>query len=127
MSPFNKLSGRGGQPAPTEFIARSRDLVLGEGEGLPGRCLQGRRPVWLSDVADVVDDAENVQQAAWENERPAVILNVQRQPGSNIIGVVDRVTQLLDTGSDAVGLQLMDEAVPQRIRKKALGPASGAL
>ena len=52
-------------------------------------------PVRLSDVASVVDDAENVQQAAWENERPAVILNVQRQPGSNIIGVVDRVTQLL--------------------------------
>ncbi len=52
-------------------------------------------PVRLSDVATVVDDAENVQQAAWENERPAVILNVQRQPGSNIIGVVDRVTQLL--------------------------------
>ncbi len=54
-------------------------------------------PVRLSDVADVIDDAENVQQAAWENERPAVILNVQRQPGSNIIGVVDRVTQLLPT------------------------------
>ena len=44
-----------------------------------------------------------------------------------VFNAIDRVTHLLDTGSDAVGLQLMDEAVPQRIRKKALGPASGAL
>jgi len=52
-------------------------------------------PVHLADVADVVDDAENVKQAAWMNETPAVILNIQRQPGANIIGVVDRVKALL--------------------------------
>src|SRR2546421_7828020 len=51
--------------------------------------------VKLSDVADVVDDAENVKQAAWMNEVPAVIVNVQRQPGANIIEVVDRVKALL--------------------------------
>ena len=45
----------------------------------------------LSDVADVVDGAENVQQAAWMNDVPAVILNIQRQPGANIIEVADRV------------------------------------
>ncbi len=44
-------------------------------------------PVVLSDVADVVDDAENVKQAAWMNSVPAVILNIQRQPGANIIEV----------------------------------------
>ena len=38
-------------------------------------------PVRLSDVADVVEDAENVKQAAWVNEKPAIILNIQRQPG----------------------------------------------
>ncbi|MGO9255733.1 MAG: multidrug efflux RND transporter permease subunit [Bryobacteraceae bacterium] len=52
-------------------------------------------PVVLSDVADVVDDAENVKQAAWMNSVPAVILNIQRQPGANIIEVVDRVKRLL--------------------------------
>lgn len=52
-------------------------------------------PVRVSDVADVVDDAENVKQAAWMNNAPAVILNVQRQPGANIIGVVDRIKRLL--------------------------------
>ncbi|HEX3132150.1 MAG TPA: efflux RND transporter permease subunit, partial [Planctomycetota bacterium] len=48
-------------------------------------------PVVLSDVAQVIDGAENERQAAWMNTRPAVILNVQRQPGANIIQVVDRI------------------------------------
>jgi multidrug efflux pump len=52
-------------------------------------------PVQLSDVADVIDSAENVRQAAWMNERPAVILNIQRQPGANIIEVVDSIKELL--------------------------------
>jgi multidrug efflux pump len=52
-------------------------------------------PVLLSDVANVIDDAENVKQAAWMNNVPAVILNIQRQPGANIIEVVDRVKKLL--------------------------------
>jgi multidrug efflux pump len=52
-------------------------------------------PVRLTNVADVVDDVENVRQAAWMNQVPAVIMNIQRQPGANIIQVVDRVKQLL--------------------------------
>src|SRR5712692_2283551 len=52
-------------------------------------------PVRLSDVADVIDSAENVKLAAWMNEVPAVIVNVQRQPGANIIKVVDRIKELL--------------------------------
>jgi multidrug efflux pump len=52
-------------------------------------------PVHLSDVADVVDAPENVKQAAWMNLTPAVIVNIQRQPGANIIAVVDRVKALL--------------------------------
>ncbi|MCU1293114.1 MAG: acriflavin resistance protein, partial [Bryobacterales bacterium] len=52
-------------------------------------------PVKLSDVASVTEDAENVRQAAWANSTPAVILNIQRQPGANIISVVDRVKALL--------------------------------
>lgn len=52
-------------------------------------------PVRLSDVATVIDSVENVKQAAWMNTEPAVILNVQRQPGANIIKVVDRIKALL--------------------------------
>jgi multidrug efflux pump len=52
-------------------------------------------PVRLSDVANVVAEPENVKQAAWMNEAPAVILNIQRQPGANLIAVVDRIKALL--------------------------------
>src|SRR5881409_715862 len=52
-------------------------------------------PVQLSDVANVIDSAENIKQAAWMNTVPAVIINIQRQPGTNIIDVVDRIKALL--------------------------------
>jgi len=52
-------------------------------------------PVFLSDVASVLDDAENARLAAWMNEVPAIILNIQRQPGANVIEVVDRIKQQL--------------------------------
>ena len=52
-------------------------------------------PVRLSDVATVTDSVENLRQAAWMNDRPAVIVNIQRQPGANIISVVDRIKALL--------------------------------
>jgi multidrug efflux pump len=52
-------------------------------------------PVRLSDVADVKQSAENVYLAGWVNNTPGIILNVQRQPGANVIQVVDRVKQLL--------------------------------
>jgi multidrug efflux pump len=52
-------------------------------------------PVMLTDVAKIVDGVENSTQAAWMNETPAVILNVQRQPGGNTISVVKSIEQLL--------------------------------
>jgi len=52
-------------------------------------------PVKLTEVATITDDAENVRQAAWMNDIPAVIVNIKRQPGANIITVVDRVKTLL--------------------------------
>jgi len=51
--------------------------------------------IYLSDIADVVEDAENGRLAAWMNETPAIIVNIQKQPGANVIEVVDRVKQLL--------------------------------
>ena len=54
-------------------------------------------PIYLTDVADVIEGAENARLAAWMNDTPAIIVNVQRQPGANVIEVVDRVKQLLPT------------------------------
>jgi multidrug efflux pump len=51
--------------------------------------------VRLSDIATAIDSAENVKQAAWVNTTPAVLLNIQRQPGANIISVADRVKKVL--------------------------------
>ncbi len=52
-------------------------------------------PIKLTDVATVTDSVENIRQAAWMNEVPAVIVNIQRQPGANIISVVDQIHKLL--------------------------------
>src|SRR5581483_582688 len=48
-------------------------------------------PVHLSDVATAIDGAENTALAGWADSEPAVILNIQRQPGANVIEVVDRI------------------------------------
>ena len=53
------------------------------------------KPLRLKDVASIVDDAENLRLAAWSDRTPGVILNVQRQPGANVIQTVDRVKALL--------------------------------
>jgi multidrug efflux pump len=52
-------------------------------------------PVRLADVAEVLDAAEDERQAAWMDDKPAVIVNIQRQPGANVIAVVDRIRALL--------------------------------
>jgi len=63
-----------------------KKLVLGYFNG---------NPVMLKDVAKIVDGVENAEQSAWMNKVPAVIVNIQRQPGANIIDVVDRIKALL--------------------------------
>ena len=59
-----------------------RNLVIGFANGAPIR---------LSDVANVIEATENVRLAAWMNDTPAVILDVQRQPGANVISTVDTI------------------------------------
>ena len=49
----------------------------------------------LADVADAVYDAENIRQAAWVGTTPAILLNIQRQPGANVVQVVDSVKAML--------------------------------
>jgi len=63
-----------------------RDVIIAYRNGAPIR---------VSDVATVSDGIENANQAAWMNTHPAVIMNIQRQPGANIIKVVDSIKQLL--------------------------------
>ena len=52
-------------------------------------------PVHLSDVADVQQSAENLQLSSWSGKTPAILLNVQRQPGANVISVVDSIKEIL--------------------------------
>ncbi len=59
-------------------------------------------PVRLSDVAEVVDAAENDRQAAWMDRTPAVILNVQRQPGANTIETVRQIKRILPQLQDTL-------------------------
>jgi multidrug efflux pump len=59
-------------------------------------------PVRLSDVATVVSGAENVFLAGWVNTTPGIILNIQRQPGANVIQVVDRIKKLLPQLSESL-------------------------
>jgi multidrug efflux pump len=59
-------------------------------------------PVLLSDVAEIEQGAQNTKLGAWMNTVPAVILNVQRQPGANVIQVVDGIKALLPDLQDAL-------------------------
>src|SRR6266436_1681855 len=71
-------------------------------------------PVRLTDVANVIDGVENAKQAAWANLNPAVILNIQRQPGANIIAVVDRVKNLLPQLKAALPASVQVEILTDR-------------
>ncbi|SEI20645.1 MdtB/MuxB family multidrug efflux RND transporter permease subunit [Pseudomonas fuscovaginae UPB0736] len=73
--------------SPKEYA----DLILAYKNGAPLR---------LKDVAQIVDGAENERLAAWANENQAVLLNIQRQPGANVIEVVDRIKALLPSITD---------------------------
>ncbi|CAH0444553.1 Multidrug resistance protein MdtB [Ralstonia syzygii subsp. syzygii] len=59
-------------------------------------------PIRLTDVAQIIDGAENSKLAAWANATPAIILNVQRQPGANVIDIVNRAKALLPQLKDTL-------------------------
>ncbi|WP_442107382.1 MdtB/MuxB family multidrug efflux RND transporter permease subunit [Pseudomonas sp. NUPR-001] len=73
--------------SPEEYA----NLILAYNNGAPLR---------LKDVAEIVDGAENERLAAWANQNQAVLLNIQRQPGANVIEVVDRIKALLPSITD---------------------------
>jgi multidrug efflux pump len=66
--------------------AQYKDVVVAYSNGAP---------VYVKNVANVVNGVENTKQAAWMNSTPAVILNIQRQPGANTITVVDSIQKVL--------------------------------
>ena len=91
----NQAKGSFDGPRQSSIIG-ANDQLLSSKEYKPlVVAYRNNAPVLLSDVADAIDDAENVKLAAWMNDTPAVIVNIQRQPGSNVIEVVDRVKKLL--------------------------------
>jgi multidrug efflux pump len=69
-------------------------------------------PIYLTDIADVIEDAENARLAAWMNDTPAIIVNVQKQPGANVIEVVDAVKKLLPQLTAALPPSVEDSSSP---------------
>jgi multidrug efflux pump len=93
----NVNQAKGSLDGPTQsFTIAANDQIL---QSSQYRTLviafRNNAPVLLSDVADVIDGAENIRQAAWVGDQPGIIVNIQRQPGANLIEVVDRVKRLL--------------------------------
>ncbi len=93
----NVNQAKGGFDGPRRsFNIGANDQLLSSAEYRPlVIAYRDGAPVHLAEVADVIDDTENVNQAAWMNDTPAVIVNIQRQPGANVIEVVDRIKELL--------------------------------
>ena len=71
-------------------------------------------PVRLSDVAEVIDGAENTLQAAWMNKKPAIILNIQKQPGANVIAVASDIKKLLNQMKSSIPAALDVELLTDR-------------
>ncbi|MGN6482184.1 efflux RND transporter permease subunit [Luteibacter sp.] len=71
---------------PIDSAEGFRDLVVSHGDGAVVR---------LGDVARIVDGVENTRQAAWSGDEPAIVLRIRRQPGANVVEVVDRIRAVL--------------------------------
>jgi multidrug efflux pump len=93
ISAANANSAKGSFDGPTRSYAINANdqlVTVPDYENLIVAYRNGA-PVKLLDVAKVVDSAENVRLGAWANMKPAIILNVQRQPGANVIATVDAI------------------------------------
>jgi multidrug efflux pump len=100
--------------ARQSFIIGANDQLMSSAQYAPLIvAYRNGNPVRLSDVATVVDSAENLRQAAWMNQTPAVLVNIQRQPGANIISVVDSIYRLLPqlkaSLPQAIGMQVITD------------------
>ncbi|NVN92246.1 MAG: MdtB/MuxB family multidrug efflux RND transporter permease subunit [Desulfuromonadales bacterium] len=97
MATANVNQAKGGFDGPRQaFIIGANDQLFSSSQYRPLIiAYKNGAPIKLSDVADVTDDIEDLNQAAWMNREPAVIVNIQRQPGANVIEAVDRIKKLL--------------------------------
>jgi multidrug efflux pump len=107
----NQAKGNFDGPRQAYTIAANDQLVTSDQYKPIVVAYRNGAPIKLTDVASVVDDAENIKLAAWMNESPSVIVNIQRQPGANIIEVVDRVKRLLPQ---------LQNSLPSAIKVKVL-------
>ncbi|NNM59693.1 MAG: multidrug efflux RND transporter permease subunit [Legionellales bacterium] len=97
ISAGNVNAAKGNFDGPhLSYTINDNDQLLSSAEYKPLIiAYRNNAPVRLSDVAEVIDDAENVNLAAWMNTTPAIIMDIQRQPGANVIAVVTSIKQLL--------------------------------
>ena len=97
ISNANSNQAKGGFDGPTQASSLNSNDQLQSVEEFLGLTVTYRNgaPVRLREVAEVVDGAENARLAAWGNESQALIVNVQRQPGANVIEVVDGIKKVL--------------------------------
>jgi len=91
----NAAKGNFDGPRQDYQIDANDQLITSDDYGKVVVAYRNGAPVMLTDVANIVNGVENNNQAAWMNQTPAVILNVQRQPGANTISVVKSIKQLL--------------------------------
>ncbi len=98
----NQAKGNFDSPHQSYQIG-ANDQLLSAGDYAPlVVAYRNGSPVKMTDVATVGDDVENLRQAAWMNDVPSVIVNIQRQPGANVIAVVDRIKALLNQLKNAL-------------------------
>jgi multidrug efflux pump len=97
ISNQNANTAKGSFDGPTrQYSINANDQLLTAADY--GRLIITYRngaPVYLKDVASIIEGAENDRLSAWENLRPAIIVNVQRQPGANVIATVDAIKRQL--------------------------------
>src|SRR5476651_1479251 len=91
----NQAKGSFNGPMQTYQIGANDQLLTSTDYANIVVAYRNNAPVRLSDVANVINDTENNRQAAWMNNTPAIIVNIQRQPGANIISVADSIKKLL--------------------------------
>ena len=94
---LNVNTPKGNFDGPTQATTINANDQLADAASMASAIVAYRNgaPVHLTDVAVIVQGSENDRLQAWANRTPAVILNVQRQPGANVIQVVDRISALL--------------------------------
>jgi multidrug efflux pump len=95
QSSVNAAKGNFDGPTKSYQIDANDQLVTSDDYKQVVVAYRNGAPVMLTDVARIVNGVENTMQAAWMNDEPAVVLNVQRQPGANTIAVVRSIKRLL--------------------------------